>query len=117
MGKTSFDHEITNLRTAPGELSFDARIGERTTGVWMRTDSPVTPNADAALAAAAMPAMRQGGRLRMSDPVSPRMLRGQREFQAMQRAWSLDWPFTEPLQEVEVDAPTREPGPMVRKAG
>jgi hypothetical protein len=115
VGKTSFDHEISNLRTVPGELSFDAGIGERTTSVWMRTDSPVTPNADAALAAAAMPAMRQGGRLRMSDPVSPRMLRGQREFQAIQRAWSLDWPFTEPLEEVEVSAPTREPGPVVPK--
>jgi hypothetical protein len=115
MGTPHFDHEITNLRIAPGELSFDARIGERATNVWMRTDSPVTPNADAALAAAAMPAMRQGGRLRMSDPVSPRMLRGQREFQAVQRAWSLDWPFTEPLEEVEVSAPAREPGPVVPK--
>lgn len=115
MGKTSFDHEISNLRAAPGELSFDARIGERTTGVWMRTDSPLTPNADAALAAAAMPAMRQGGRLRISDPVSPRMLRGQREFQGVQRAWSLDWPFTEPLQEVEVSAPAREAGTVVPK--
>lgn len=108
MGSPHFDHEITNLRTAPGELSFDARIGERTTNVWFRTESPLTPNADAALATAVMPAMRHGGRLRMSDPVSPRLLRGQREFQAMQRGWSLDWPFTEALEEVEVEAPTRE---------
>jgi len=110
LGTTRFDHEITGLRTAPGELSFDARIGERTTNVWMRTDSPVTPTADAALASVAMPAMIHGGRLRMTDPVSPRMLRGQREFQAIQRAWSLDWPFTEPLREVEVEAPVREVG-------
>ena len=115
MGTPGFDHEITNLRTAPGELSFDARIGERTTNVWMRTDSPVTPNADAALAATAMPAMSHGGRLGMTDPVSPRMLRSQREFQAMQRAWSLDWPFTEPLKEVEVEAPVREVGPISPK--
>jgi polysaccharide pyruvyl transferase WcaK-like protein len=115
MGSSDFDHEIANLRTAPGELSFDARIGERTTNVWMRTESPLTPNADAALAVAAMPAMRHGGRLRMSDPVSPRMLRGQREFQAVQRAWSLDWPFTEPLQEVEVEAPVREVGAIAPK--
>jgi hypothetical protein len=115
MGSLDFDHEITNLRIAPGELSFDARIGERTTAVWMRTDSPVTPNADAALAATAMPAMRHGGRLRMTDPVSPRMLRGQREFQAVQSAWSLDWPFTEPLGEVEASAPTREPARVVPK--
>jgi len=112
VGKTRFDHEITNLRTAPGELSFDARIGGRTTSVWMRTDSPVAPNADAALAAASMPAMRHGGRLRMTDPVSPRMLSGQREFQAIQRSWSLDWPFTEPLEEVEVSAPARELGAL-----
>jgi len=115
MGNPHFDHEITNLRTASGELSFDTRIGERTTNVWMRTDSSVMPNADAALATAAMPAMRHGGRLRMSDPVSPRMLRGQREFQAIQRAWSLDWPFTEPLHEVEVEAPVREPAAIAPK--
>jgi hypothetical protein len=115
MGSTHSDHEITNLRTAPGELSFDARIGERTTDVWMRTESPLTPSADAALAATAMPAMAHGGRLRMSDPVSPRVLRGQREFQAMQRSWSLDWPFTEPLREVEVEAPVREPAATAPK--
>ncbi|HVD39057.1 MAG TPA: polysaccharide pyruvyl transferase family protein [Solirubrobacterales bacterium] len=109
MGSPHFDHEITSLRTAPGELSFDARIGERTTEVWMRTESPLTPTADAALATAVMPAMRHGGRLRMSDPVSPRMLRGQRRHQAIQRAWSFDWIAPEPLQEVEVEAPTRQP--------
>jgi hypothetical protein len=108
MGSPHFDHEITNLRTAPGELCFDARIGERTTNVWMRTESPLTPNADAALAVSTMPAMVHGGRLRMSDPLSPRMLRGQREFQAIQQAWSLDWVFGDPLHEVEVVAPTRE---------
>jgi polysaccharide pyruvyl transferase WcaK-like protein len=115
MGSPHFDHEIANLRTAPGELSFDARVGQRTTNVWMRTESPLTPNADAALAATAMPAMAHGGTLRMSDPVSPRMLRGQREFQAIQRSWSLDWPFTDPLQEVEVEAPVREPGTFAPK--
>ncbi|MDX6634970.1 MAG: hypothetical protein QOF06_1173 [Solirubrobacterales bacterium] len=112
MGSPHFDHEITNLRTAPGELSFDARIGERTTNVWMRTDSPVTPTADAALAAVTMPAMRHGGRLRMTDPVSARMLRGQREFQGIQRAWSLDWVFGDPLSEVEVEAPVRDTEPV-----
>jgi Polysaccharide pyruvyl transferase len=115
MGSPHFDHEITSLRTVPGELSFDARIGERTTNVWMRTESPLTPSADAALAATAMPAMAHGGTLRMSDPVSPRMLRGQREFQAIQRSWSLDWPFTDSLREVEVEAPVREPGATAPK--
>jgi hypothetical protein len=62
-----------------------------------------------------MPAMRHGGRLGMAEPVSPRMLRGQREFQALQRAWSLEWPFTEPLHEVEVSAPVRELGAVAPK--
>lgn len=110
MGSPQFDHEITNLRASPGELCFDARIGEQTTAVWMRTGSPLTPNADAALAAVAMPAMRHGGSLGMTDPVSPRLLRSQREYQAIQRTWSLEWPFTEPLHEVEVSAPVREAG-------
>lgn len=115
MGSPHFDHEITSLRTAPGELCFDARIGEQTTGVWIRTTSPLTPTADAALAAVAMPAMRHGGRLRMSDPVSPRLLRGQREYQGIQRAWSLDWVFGDPLHEVEVAAPARDPEPHPAK--
>ncbi|HWO83727.1 MAG TPA: polysaccharide pyruvyl transferase family protein [Solirubrobacterales bacterium] len=111
MGSRHFDHEITNLRTAPGELSFDARIGERTTNVWMRAESPVTPNADAALAAAVMPAMRHGGTLRIDSPVSPRLLHRQREHQAIQRAWSFDWIASEPLREVEIAAAARQPGP------
>jgi hypothetical protein len=57
-----------------------------------------------------MPAMRFGGTLTMPAPVSPRMLRGQREFQAIQRAWSLEWGFGYPqLEEVEVRAPTAPP--------
>ena len=51
----------------------------------------VTPPADAALAACLMPAMSDGGTLTLSEPVSPRLLRTQREFQAIQRAWSLSW--------------------------
>jgi polysaccharide pyruvyl transferase WcaK-like protein len=109
MGSPPFDHEITNLQAAPGELSFDARIGERTTNVWMRTETTVTPNADAALAASVMPAMRYGGTLRIGDPVSPRLLHGQREHQAIQRVWSFDWIAPEPLREVEIVAPTRQP--------
>jgi len=103
-------HEVANLRAAPGELSFEARVGGRVQPVWLRTETPLTPNADAALAACLLPAMRDGGTLTMTDPVSPRMLRTQREFQAVQRAWSLDWKFGDPpLREVEVIAPTREP--------
>jgi hypothetical protein len=105
-------HEIANLERGPGELCFEARIGGRSQQVWLRTASPVTPTADAALAACLMPAMRSGGTLVLSDPVSPRVLRTQREFQAIQRAWSLDWAFGDPpLREVEVLAPTQVPPP------
>jgi hypothetical protein len=104
------DHEVANLERRPGELSFEARVGGRAQRVWMRTATPLMPSADAALAACLMPAMRSGGTLRLSDPVSPRLLRTQREFQAIQRAWSLDWPFGDPpLRELEVVAPTEVP--------
>ena len=76
----------------------------------MRTETEVVPNAEAALAAALMPAMRFGGTLEFPAPISPRVLRTQREFQAIQAAWSRDWNFgEEPLREVEVAAPLREP--------
>ncbi len=111
------DHEIVDLKLAPGELSFEARMGEVAKRLWFRTDSPVAPTADAALAACLMPAMRSGGTLTLVEPVSPRLLRTQREFQAIQRAWSLDWDFGDPpLREVEVEAPVRPPQPP-REAG
>jgi hypothetical protein len=102
-------HAIDDLTCSEGELSFHARIaGAEPRRVWYRTATAVIPTADAALATCLMPAMRSGGALRMSDPVSPRVLRNQREFQAIQRAWSFGWPFGEPpLEEVEVSAPTR----------
>ncbi|HEX6667031.1 MAG TPA: polysaccharide pyruvyl transferase family protein [Solirubrobacterales bacterium] len=100
--------EITDLKSAPGELSFEARIGERAERIWFRTESELTPNADAALATCLTPAMRNGDTLRMIDPISPRILRNQREFQAIQAAWSQRWDFGEqPLREVEVEAPER----------
>ncbi len=56
----------------------------------------------------AMPAMRAGGSLTMEERVSPRLLRNQREFQAIQRAWSLGWEDDgEPLHEVEIHAHPR----------
>jgi hypothetical protein len=100
---------IADLTCAPGELSFEARIGGASERVWLRTDAPFTPTADAALAACLMPAMRSGGTLKVDAPVSPRILRSQREFQAIQLAWSLDWGFGEmSLQEVEVIASARQ---------
>jgi glycosyltransferase involved in cell wall biosynthesis len=102
------DHAITDLRAAPGELSFTARIGDHEQRVWFRTDAPITPNADAALAACLMPAMITGGRLSIDEPISPRLLRGQWEFQAVQRAWSRAWVFGDPpLEDVTVAAPER----------
>jgi len=103
-------HEVANLRAAPGELSFEARIGGRGQQVWFRSETPVVPPAEAALATCLMPAMRLGGTLELGGAVSPRLLRTQREFQAVQRAWSLDWEFGDPpLREVDVIASTRMP--------
>jgi hypothetical protein len=103
--------EIVDLCSAPGELSFEARLDGGSERVWFRTDAEVRPSADAALAACLVPAMVSGGTLRMSDPVSPRLLRNQREYQAIQRAWSVDWEGVRPLREVAVEAPLREPAP------
>jgi len=96
-------HEIADLSRAPGELCFEARIAGEPRQVWIRSATAVTPPADAALAACLMPAMSSGGTLSMGERVSPRLLRTQREFQAIQRAWSQRWVFDhEPLHEVEV---------------
>ena len=56
-----------------------------------------------------MPAMRHGGTLTVDAPLSPRLLRGQWEYQGLQRAWSRGWEFGGPvLQEVDVRAPQRD---------
>jgi len=86
-----------------------SEVGAAAKRIWFSTSTEVTPTADAALAACLMPAMRDGGTLTMTDPVGERMLRGLREFEAIQRAWSLDWEFGDPpLEEVEVIAPVRK---------
>lgn len=103
-------HEIANLQLSPGELSFDARVGGEEKRIWFRSETEVEPGVEAALAACLMPAMRPGGTLAMGEPISPRVLRTQREFQAIQAAWSREWHHGEPpLREVEVEAPTYEP--------
>jgi Glycosyl transferase family 2 len=105
---TEHRHEIADLERSPGELSFEARIGPTPRRIWFRTETKTLPAAEAALAACLMPAMRLGGSLHLAEPISPRVLRSQREFQAIQRAWSPDWSFDDrPLHEVEVMAPTR----------
>jgi len=101
-------HEIAGPLRAPGELSFEARIGPEPRRLWIRSGTAVTPPADAALALCLMPAMRSGGSLSMGERISPRLLRTQREFQSIQCAWSRHWDFgQEPLREVEVEAPPR----------
>jgi hypothetical protein len=104
-------HVIDDLTSGSGELTFEARIaGTEPRRLWYRTATELEPSADAALATCVMPAMRSGGRLTMKEPVSPRLLRNQREYQAIQRAWSFAWTFGEPaLEEVEVSAPVRAP--------
>lgn len=103
-------HEISNLVRRPGELAFEARLeGVEPKRIWLRTTTEVEPPPDPALPICVLPAMRSGGRLTMSEEVSPRLLRNQREFQAIQRAWSFGWSFGDPpLEEVEVAAPTRD---------
>jgi hypothetical protein len=102
---------IADLRLDPGELSFEARLaGVEPQRIWFRSETEVTPSADAALAACLLPAMRSGGSLEMDEPISPRLLKSQREYQAIQRVWSFDWAYGErPLEEVEVTAPARSP--------
>lgn len=104
-------HRIADLRMEPGHLSFEARLAGRDgQRVWIRTAGEFEPGPDAALAACVMPAMRSGGTLTLEHPVSPRMLRGLREYQGIQRAWSFGWDeFDPPLEEVEVIAPARAP--------
>ncbi len=107
------DHVVSDLHASPGELSFRARIGDRDERIWLRTsEGPTATGGDAALAACLMPAMGSGGRLSLEAPISPKLLRNQREFQAVQRAWSLEWEFQEtPLEEVDVVVPVQPPGP------
>jgi polysaccharide pyruvyl transferase WcaK-like protein len=102
-------HEITDVQRVDGELSFEVRLeGVEPKRIWLRTPLDVVPPPDAALPVAMMPAMRTGGTLTMSEQVSPRVLGMQREFQAIERAWSRNWAFGDPpLREVEVIAPTR----------
>ena len=104
---------IADLRRESGELSFEARLGGgEPQRIWFRSETEVVPSADAALVACLMPAMRTGGRLEVEAPISPRLLDTQREYQAIQRAWSFAWKYDEePLREVEVEAPARSPEP------
>jgi hypothetical protein len=105
-------HDIVDVERSPGELSFEVRMpGNEPQRIFFRSETEVMPSADAALVACLMPAMRHGGKLTIDEPLSPLVLRKQRDYQAIQRAWSHAWDYgEEPLKEVEVEAPSRAPG-------
>lgn len=104
---------VTDLRAGPGELAFSFESGNERHRISFQSDTPVLPAAEAALAASLLPAMSLGGGLSLEAPISARILRNQREFQAIQSLWSSRWPNEpHPLREIEVSAPSRvAPGP------
>ena len=104
--------ELANLVLSPGRIEFDARVGPKPHRLWIKgvggKAGEVTPHADSALAMGLVPAMGAGGTLRVEGDVSPRVLRMQREFQGIQRAWSHEWASERaPLSEVAVEAGER----------
>jgi hypothetical protein len=103
-------HTVRDVRCGPGELSFDVDVCGIEETIWFKTDAPVTPNADAVLATCLHPAVLWGGTLDIDAPISPRLLRSQTEFQAIQRMWSREWDYgLLPLGEIDVRAPARAP--------
>ena len=105
-------NSLIDLVLAPGLLEFDAWIGPKPHRLWIKGQggeaAEVTPHADSALALGLVLAMREGGGLRVEGDVSPRVLRMQREFQGIERAWSQQWHSEEPpLEEVTVEAGSR----------
>jgi hypothetical protein len=95
--------EIADLKRSPGKLSFEAHIGPASRRIWFRTETETLPAVEAALAASLLPAMQFGGELRIDEPLSPRAMHGQREFQALRRT----------AHEVEVIAPARPVEPSM----
>ena len=105
-------NSLSDLVLSPGLLEFDAQIGPKSHRLWIKGEGgeagAVTPHADSALALGLVPAMTEGGVLRVEGEVSPRVLRMQREFQGIERAWSLGWNSgAPPLEEVAVEAGMR----------
>lgn len=114
-------NSLSDLVLSPGLLEFDAWIGPKPFRLWIKGHggeaAEVTPHADSALALGLIPAMREGGTLRVEGDISPKVLRTQREFQAIQEAWSHDSPWSdEPLREVTVEAGER-PVPTPKNNG
>lgn len=103
-------HIVADIQTAPGQFSFETRIdGAAPQRVRFRVPDEVRPGTQAVLPTTVLPLMRSGGSLEVEEPLSPRLLRCQPDFQAIQRYWSRDWPFgAPPLEEVEIRAPVRD---------
>ncbi len=111
-------HTVRDVRASPGELSFDVDVCGIQQTLWFKTDAPVTPNADAVLPTCLLPAVLWGGTLDIDAPISPRLLRCQTEFQAIQRMWSHGWSYgLLPLAEIDVRAPARAPAPPAAGRG
>jgi hypothetical protein len=99
---------VRDVRSSPGELSFSIEAGGERRRISFQADTPVLPAPEATLAATLLPAMSRGGDLTLEAPISARLLRTQREFQAIQQLWSSRWPNEyHPLREIEVSAPSR----------
>jgi hypothetical protein len=114
-------NSLSDLVISPGLLEFDAWVGPKPHRLWIKGQggeaAEVSPHADSALALGLVPAMCEGGTLRVEGEVSPRVLRMQREFQGIERAWSQGWYSGEsPLEEVTVEAGTR-PAPAPNGEG
>jgi hypothetical protein len=90
---------IRRLRRDVGMLEYEAHLGSTARGVWLTTDEPVLPRADAALAATVIPAMvaAGGSELHVPGPVSPRLLAGCERVQEIFSGWSQDWTL-EPMR-------------------
>lgn len=113
LGSNGPVQELANLVLAPGRIEFDARVGPEPQRLFIKgvggEAAEVLPHADAALALGLLPAMREGGTLRVDGEISPRVLRMQREFQEIQRTWWPHWsPQEPPLKQVAVEAAARK---------
>lgn len=111
---------LSDFVLSPGLIEFDAWIGPKPHRLSIKglegEVAEITPPADPALAMTLVPAMRHGGTLRIEADLSPRILRMQPEFQALQRAWSPEWASKPELHEVAVEA-GRRPAPAPAGSG
>lgn len=103
---------VSGFRAEPAAASawvtLDRPVELRHTAVG---GGPVSGNIDGFLAAALLPAMRSGARLRAEDPVSSSLLVGVERIQTILHAWCPE------LVHIEVDAASRSPQGSRRATG